>query len=321
MGGLAIYLGFAVGTLVGLPVSSAVVGLLIGGAAALLVGLLDEFLTLRPLTHLAGQVLAALIAIVTGVGVLHTISIPTAALTSPGASIPLPVGIIVTVFWLVAMMNTMNFLDGLDGLAGGVAAIAALLLAGWATQRHHFFLPSTAHPVDLIMPLALAGALFGFLVFNWYPARIFMGDSGSMFLGLALAALSIVGPAKLGTALLIFMIPLLDLVWAVIRRQMRGRNFLSGDKQHVYHRMRELGMGHRTIVLLLYSLCIALGILDLELFKLAKLAAFVVLALVIGCGFVLLEIRASRLSQSPQTPLLGRPGRTSGEPAHKAEDQ
>jgi UDP-N-acetylmuramyl pentapeptide phosphotransferase/UDP-N-acetylglucosamine-1-phosphate transferase len=195
---------------------------------------------------------------------------------------------------MVGMMNTMNFLDGLDGLTAGVSAIAALLLAAWATYAaSRFLLPVTPQHEYLFLPLALAGATLGFLPFNWHVAHIFLGDSGSMFLGLALASLSIVGPAKLGTALLILLIPGLDVAWAIVRRQLQGRSFLTGDKQHVYHRMLEMGMSHTQTVLTLYSLCLILAALDLWLIKLYKLIAFALLAALTITIFVFLEVRAT----------------------------
>ena len=307
MGGVAVYLAFTLGAFSILPLNRPVLGLVLGGLAAAVVGVLDEKFTLSPLAHLAGQVAAAIVAIVAGVGVVHTISVPTASLTAPGLALPAVVGAAITLIWLVGMMNTINFLDGLDGLATGVACLAALLLAAWASERQAFYLPAMAHHEDLLLPLALAGALLGFLPYNWHQARIFLGDSGSMFLGLSLGALSIVGPAKLATALLVLMIPVLDVAWAIVRRQLQGRSFLSGDKQHVYHRMLELGMSHTSVVLLLYAVCFALAILDLTLFKLGKLIAFVLLVVTIGAVFVALEIRAGR--REPSSPgLAGQDG-------------
>lgn len=294
MGGAAIYVAFALAVLALVPLTTPVIGLLVGGLAAVAVGLLDEFLDLPPLVHLAGQITAALIAITAGVGVVQTVSLPWVSLLSPGRSIPFALGFGLTLFWLVGMMNTVNFLDGLDGLASGVVGLAALLLAVWAAEPQRFFLPAAAHREDLLLPLAFAGALLGFLPYNWRRASIFIGDSGSMFLGLALGALSIIGPAKLGTALLILIIPVLDVAWAIVRRHVRGRSFLSGDKQHVYHRMLELGLGHTTTVLVLYSLCLSIGVLDLLLVKMAKLVAFIVIALAASAAFVLMERHASR---------------------------
>jgi UDP-GlcNAc:undecaprenyl-phosphate GlcNAc-1-phosphate transferase len=293
MGGTAVYAAFALAVFLSLPLKGAVVGVLAGGLAAVVVGVIDERFSLPPVAHLAGQSAAALIAITAGVGVVHTLNLPWASLTAPGKPLPLGIGFALTLFWLVGMMNTMNFLDGLDGLAAGVAALSAGLLAVWASEPKRFFLPS-GHPEYLILPVILVGALVGFLVYNWHPARIFLGDSGSMLLGITIGALSIVGPAKLGTALLVLVIPVLDVGWAMVRRQLQGRSFLAGDKQHVYHRMLELGLSHTTTVLLLFFLCFAFAALDLFLLRLAKLVAFLLLALATGSTFVILEVRASR---------------------------
>ena len=308
MGGVAVYLSFVLAALTILPPTKPVVGLLLGGLVAVVVGVLDEIRNLPPPVHLAGQIGAALVAVLTGVGIVRSVSDPFSGLTAPALPVPAVIGLVFTLFWLVGMMNTMNFLDGMDGLVTGIAALAALLLAVWASEPSRFYLPPTLHHEDLLLPLALAGALLGFLPYNWHVARIFIGDSGTMFLGLALGALSIVGPAKLGTALLVLLVPVLDVAWAIVRRQLSGRSFLAGDKQHVYHRMRELGLGYTTIVLLLYFLCLALAVLDLELTKLAKLIAFLLLALVTGASFVALELRATRrVRQLPFRQVADRP--------------
>lgn len=291
LGGVAVFVAFAIAAGIAAPLTGAVRGVLLGGLAAVAVGVLDEVLTLPPIAHLAGQVLAAGIAIVTGLGVIRFVSVPSNSLIAPPVSVPVAIGLVLTMFWLVGMMNTINFLDGLDGLAPGIVTIAAILLAIWASEPHRFALQST-QPESVILPMALAGALLGFLAYNWNPARIFLGDSGSMFLGLALGALSIVGPAKLGTALIVVIIPVLDVAWAIVRRGMRGKSFLSGDKQHVYHRMVELGLSPTRTVVLFYAICIALAVVDLLLLKISKYIAFGVLAVVLIAAFVLLELRA-----------------------------
>lgn len=292
MGGVAVYLAFLIAASALLPLSRPMAGVLLGGLVAVLVGVWDEMATLKPGTHLVGQVVAALVAIVAGVGTINFVSIPSGGLAAPGWHLWLPIALPITVLWLVGMMNTINFLDGMDGLATGVVALAALLLAAWASLPHAY-LADSHHYEHMVLALALGGALLGFLPFNWHVARVFLGDSGSMFLGLALGAISIIGPAKLGTALLVLLIPVGDVAWAIVRRRLSGRSFLAGDKQHVYHRMLQLGMNHTTIVLTLYVLCIALAGLDLLLIKMVKLIAFVLLALAIGATFVLLELRAS----------------------------
>ncbi|HWE61122.1 MAG TPA: MraY family glycosyltransferase, partial [Chloroflexota bacterium] len=202
-------------------------------------------------------------------------------------------GIGFTVFWLVGMMNTINFLDGLDGLAGGVAAIATLFLGLWAAGMAHSGYV-TYDNQNLILPLILCGALLGFLVFNWAPARIFMGDSGAMCVGFTLGALCIFGPVKLGTALMLLVVPILDVAWAVIRRLLSGHSFASGDKHHIYHRMLEGGMSRRTVVLSFYILCTALGLIDLQLVKMQKLLVLMLMGLLAVVGAFLVEYRGRR---------------------------
>ncbi|MGI8826045.1 MAG: glycosyltransferase family 4 protein [Chloroflexota bacterium] len=297
MGGVAVFAAFALACVLTIQHSGPVIGVLVGGAVAVAVGIADEFFDLSPGVHLLGQIVAAVAALLGGVRAISSVSLPFARLTAPGWHLPLAVGVVVTVIWLVGMMNTVNFLDGLDGLAPGIAAISALCLAGWAWEDQRFLVPVAPHHEDLLLPMALVGALIGFLPFNWHPARIFLGDSGSMFLGMALGTLSIVGPAKLATALLFLLIPVLDVAWAIVRRRLRGKSFLTGDKQHVYHRMLELGMSHSSTVLLLYGICAALSVLDVLLYKQWKLLAFVVLAAITASLFIYLEIRATRASQ------------------------
>lgn len=304
LGGVAVFVSFATTVIVSAPLSGPVRGVLLGGLAAIVVGVLDEVLTLPPVFHLVGQIAAAGVAVAGGVGVIHYVSGPSSSLVAPPVTLPLALGLILTMFWLVGMMNTVNFLDGLDGLAPGIVTIAAVLLAIWASEPGRFALASS-QPESVILPMALAGALLGFLVYNWNPARIFLGDSGSMFLGLALGALSIVGPAKLGTALIVLVVPILDVAWAIIRRGMRGKNFLSGDKQHVYHRMMELGLGATRTVILLYAVCVALGVVDLLLLRLWKYVAFGVLTVVMIGAFALLELRAEVVASARQRTVDG----------------
>lgn len=318
LGGVAVYVGFLITCLFFLPIRGPVLGILAGGALAVALGVADDKFDLPPLVHLAGQVVAAVVTITAGIGVVKNISNPLASAYHVGGSwtVPTVLGVIFTLFWIVGMMNTVNFLDGLDGLSSGVGIIAAGLLAWWVTHRPAYILgPSGAfHHADLVLPIILAGALLGFLPFNWHPARVFIGDSGAMFVGLSLGAMSILGAVpKIGTALLVLSIPILDVAWAIVRRQLKGRSFLTGDKQHVYHRMLELGMSHTATVLFLYAVCVALAVVDLRAQKFDKLIAFGVVALLTGCVLVALELNANRREKaaSKLSP-AERPGATGG---------
>jgi UDP-GlcNAc:undecaprenyl-phosphate GlcNAc-1-phosphate transferase len=303
--------------------NQALVGLLVGCALATALGIADEMWSLSPWKHFVGQVGVVLVAIAIGFPVIQRVSNPFAPVSLRGSSsvylatllgfgpapwglahaITLAAGVLFTVFWIVGMMNTVNFLDGLDGLAGGVGAIAALFLGLWAWRITGSGYAPTRDEQNVILPLILCGAILGFLLFNWAPARVFMGDSGAMFVGFALGALSIFGPVKLGTALLILIVPIVDVAWAIVRRLLGRRSFASGDKHHIYHRMLELGLPRRAVVLAFYALCTALGVLDLLLVKQQKLAAFAVVAVLAAAGAVALEVRGRRAEAR-----AGRPG-------------
>lgn len=167
--------------------------------------------------------------------------------------LPLILAIPFTALWIVGMMNTGNVLDGLDGLAAGVTAIAALLMFVHTLRLGQYSLAP--------LPLALAGVCLGFLPYNFHPASIFMGDSGAMFLGYALAILSIIGGAKMATALLVLGVPLLDVAWVVIFRISRGRSPLRADRGHLHHRLLDLGLSQVQIVGLFYLFCGLFGAL------------------------------------------------------------
>ncbi|RMG93938.1 MAG: undecaprenyl/decaprenyl-phosphate alpha-N-acetylglucosaminyl 1-phosphate transferase, partial [Chloroflexi bacterium] len=159
---------------------------------------------------------------------------------------------LVTLFWILGMINTVNFLDGLDGLAGGVGTIAALVFA-W----HSYRLGQTAVAA---FPLALAGALLGFLIFNFAPAKIFLGTAGAFVLGYQLATLAIISPAKIATALLVMAVPIMDVAWQIVTRIRRGQNPLHGDRGHLHFRLSDGGLPVRRIVLGYYAVSLMFGL-------------------------------------------------------------
>ncbi len=308
-GGLALYLPFTVAVLVAqiLPVPRMdpkeiirVTGLLLGGTFAFLVGLYDDRHELGPLTQYISQLIAGAIAIVFLIHI-ETLNNP---LSDSQVSWPYPVTVAVTLFWMGLMMNTVNWLDGLDGLAGGVAAIAAVILFANAAFR----LNPPQDSVSLL-PLALLGATLGFLPFNFHPARVFMGTSGSMFLGYTLGALSIIGGAKMATILLVMGLPLLDVAWVIVTRLREGRNPTIGGREHLHFRLVDMGLGQREVVLGYYAFSAIFGALTLaiesRLFKLIALAMMVGLVL---AGFALTSRRAPRPDQPDDESSTGGAG-------------
>lgn len=190
---------------------------------------------------------------------------------------------VVTLFWIVGMLNTVNFLDGLDGLAAGVGTIAALIFA-W----HSYRLGQTAVAA---FPLALAGALLGFLPFNFAPARIFLGSAGAYLIGYQLATLAIISPAKIATALLVMAVPILDVAWQIIDRLRRGQSPLHGDRGHLHFRLSDGGLPTRRIVLGYYVVALSFGLV--AIFAPTPLLKLVML-LVLATAVLALLARLSR---------------------------
>ncbi len=185
---------------------------------------------------------------------------------------------VITLFWIVGMLNTVNFLDGLDGLAAGVTTIAALIFA-WHSYR-------LGQTTVAAFPLALAGALLGFLPFNFAPARIFLGSAGAYLLGYQLATLAIISPAKIATALLVMAVPILDVAWQIIDRLRRGQSPLHGDRGHLHFRLSDGGLPTRRIVLGYYAVSLSFGLV--AIFAPTPLVKLVMLLVLATAVFALL---------------------------------
>ncbi len=259
-------------------------GVLLGTVFVFVVGLIDDRYELKPAPQYAAQFVAALIAIT------HTVFIQ--EVTNPLVGEPQPLPDIVTfgftVFWVMGMMNTVNWLDGLDGLAAGVAAIAALLFA-----IHSYNLARLHEPMRInvaLFPTALAGACLGFLPFNFYPARVFMGSAGAMTLGYTLATLSILAPARIATALLVMGIPIVDVAWLIFSRWRRGVRPSQAGRDHLHFRLLDRGWSQRQIVGLYYGFSAFLGSLALLMPSgLYKLLALIVMTALMVAGLVWLS--------------------------------
>jgi len=289
LGGLALYVAFVVVAVLAqfLPVErqdpkelTRLVGLLLGATFIFLVGIYDDKHELRSSPQIIAQLVAALIAIQFLVFIEYVNNPLTNQQTQP---FPWPFIVAFTLFWLMGMMNTVNWLDGLDGLAAGVTAILSAVLA------FHMYREGQ-HSVALL-PLALLGATLGFLPYNFRPAKVFMGSSGSFFLGFAVGALGIMAGAKMATVLLVMGIPILDVAWRIFDRLRRGHSPLIGDRGHLHFRLVDLGLSQRQIVLLYYVFCSLFGLLALLISS--RLYKFLAL-LVLGAMTLLLLFFISR---------------------------
>lgn len=228
-------------------------GLLLGLLLLFPLALADDRWRLEPGPQFLGHLAMAAVPVAFGI-TIDQIAVPF------GEPIALPpvVAVGVTILWTVTLINTMNLIDVTDGLAAGVALVAALTLS----IRSVLF----GQDAIALLPLALAGCALGFLGRNFHPAQVFMGTSGSVFLGYALANLAIIGGVKVGTAAIVLGVPLMDVAWVVLRRVWQGRSpFKGGDREHLAHRLLSLGLSQRETALLLYAACALFGALGLAL--------------------------------------------------------
>lgn len=262
-----------------------IIGFLLGGAVLMIGGFLDDKYNLKPGRQIIFPVIACLIMIASGVGV-HFITNPFGGiirLDQPKFEILRIAGVpyrlapwadLFAFIWLLGMMYTTKFLDGLDGLVSGITVIGALVI---------FFLsfnPIVAQPQTALIAIILAGSSLGFLVFNFHPAKIFLGEGGSLFCGFALGVLAIIAGGKIATALLIMGIPILDVLWVILRRLFWEKKspFSAPDKKHLHFRLLDVGLSQRQAVLFLYFLTLLFGISALLLQSIGKLYALIVLA-------------------------------------------
>ena len=252
LGGIALFFGIFVPALAFVHLGRETRGLLIGAAVAVTVGAIDDFRGLRWFEKLGGQILAAVIPVGFGIWVSR--------FTFPFIGIhalPVWVGAPLTVIWIVAIMNMFNFLDGMDGLAAGVAAIAGLTFSVIAL--------SLAKPDAAVISAIVFGACLGFMRHNFYPARIFMGDSGALLLGYVLAAVSVQGLLKTAATvalffpLLVLAVPIADTTFVVIRRLKHGESPFVGDQAHLHHRFLRRGFSQPRAALTIWAWCISLA--------------------------------------------------------------
>ncbi len=254
-----------------------IIGLLISGTIVFVVGLIDDWKDLPPIPQYTAQMIAAGIAIIFWI-MIEYISNPFTGSQTP--DFDYLVTVVISLFWLVFMTNTVNWLDGLDGLSAGVSAIACVILIINAIFR----LSPPQHSVA-IFPIALLGATLGFLPYNFYPAKVFLG-SGALFLGYMLGILSIIGGAKMASILMVMGLPLLDVVWQIVRRVAHGKNPGIGDRGHLHFRLQDMGIPMRRIVLGYYAFCAIFGGLTLFIpSQLYKLVAMLIMIAICVLGF------------------------------------
>ena len=256
MGGLAIFLGFLLSTLLFVPMSSSLRGMLLGGVIIVILGIFDDIYALPAKPKLVVQIVAALVAVLHG-NVIQVLSNPNIFSDNPywvlgKLAVPL------SVIWIVAITNAVNLIDGLDGLAVGVATISSLTMLVIAMLV-------SESGVALLMA-ALAGGCIGFMPYNLNPAKIFMGDTGSTFLGLGL--------------------PLFDTCFAILRRIAKGQSPMAPDRSHVHHRLIDMGFNQKQAVAILYVISAILGLSAVVLTTSGALKAMILLCALCLAGLI-----------------------------------
>lgn len=262
-------------------------GILMGGFLLVIGGVLDDIFRLGPRTQIIWPICAVLVVISSGIGV-EVISNPLGGVLHLDAY---NITDTLTFFWLMGTIYTTKLLDGLDGLVSGVTSIGMVIIA--IISIFIFVNYPTA-----ILATITAGVFVGFLFWNFYPAKIFLGESGSTLAGYLLGVFAIISGAKFATLLLILGIPILDAAWVILRRIfIEKRSPFSGDRKHLHFRLLDAGFSHRTAVLILYFFSASFGILALFLQSSQKILALVLLAILMIMGGILLVRRRQKYHQ------------------------
>jgi UDP-GlcNAc:undecaprenyl-phosphate GlcNAc-1-phosphate transferase len=299
LGGLSIYFACLTGIILFIPLNQKIIGILAGATVIVICGYFDDIRSLSPKTKFLVQIIAAVIAIYCGVRIDRF----TNPLVFLNKSEWIELGIFaypVTALWIVGLTNAFNLIDGLDGLAAGVSTISSvtLLVAAALLGPEQVYIP--------IMTAIVAGSTLGFLPYNFNPAKIFMGDTGAMFLGYMLSVISAIGVLKSATALAFLVpvlamgLPILDTIFAMVRRIANGKSMVEADKGHFHHKLIDKGYSQKQAVLTLYSISAILGVGAVAMIesklKMAYFLVFVVFLLVsMGIKHLgLLQIRGNK---------------------------
>lgn len=280
LGGLAIYIAFMLGVVASLELTWDIVGILVGATVIVAVGVLDDKYQLPAKVKLMGQIVAACVLVAFDIRI-EWLNNPFGGYFYVDYWLSVPM----TIFWVVSFTNVVNLIDGLDGLAAGVSAIASVTVILVAVQQGYYHIA--------IMTAALAGGIIGFIRYNFNPATIFMGDTGSMFIGYLLAAISVYGSVKTAATIALIVpaialgLPIMDTAFAIMRRYTNGRPIFQPDKGHLHHRLLAMGMNQKQAVLLMYAITAVLGIAavlwaEVDGFYAALIIAVIITAVAVG---------------------------------------
>ena len=291
LGGLAMFIAFLLGVLLFSELDHQTIGILIGALVIVIVGAIDDTITLRWHVKLAAQIFAALIVVFSGV-IIQTWTNPNVFSPSEYITLTGALSSLVTIIWIVAITNAVNLLDGLDGLACGVSAISSLSML--------IITLLVAEPEVAIIMAVLAGACLGFLPYNFNPAKIFMGDSGAYLLGFILATMSIKGLFKFyalvtfAVPFLVLALPVFDTAFAFIRRILKGQHPMQRDRGHLHHKLIDMGLSQKQSVALMYAISSILGLIAVVITTNDKIRALILVAAILIAVIVVFFVYRGR---------------------------
>jgi len=291
-GGLPVYLALLISSLIFLPLDRHLAGILAGATVMMIVGVLDDRFDLNPYLRLATCSLAAGLIVLSGIGISFiTNPFDTIINLSP------PLAILFAVFWIVFLSNIVNWAKGFDGQLPGIVVIASLTIALLAMK---FSADIAQWPVAILASIT-AGAYLGFLPFNFYPQKIMPGYGGGTIAGFMLAVLAILSTTKVGTAIVVLGVPIIDALYSISRRLLAGRSPFWGDRGHLHHRLLdEWGWGKRRAALFYWLITALLGVAALYLRSRQKFYTIVMLAILIGGLLLWLNFFRTLLKRSDQ---------------------
>ena len=300
LGGIGMLIGLTVGVLAGIvclrnedffsPALKWLPGILAGGAIACFVGLADDVFDIKPTTKFLGQILAAVILLVVGIA-------PNLHIIAANFNLPMPanleavLSIFIVIFFVLGATNSLNLLDGLDGLCAGVTAIITIAMLLLSIHLATWGFSEVGDPVRIIICLGLVGGVCGFLPFNRYPAKIFMGDAGSMLLGFMVAALMLLFAEQVPrwwlASIVVFGLPILDTAVALVRRLLNHRPLFVSDRGHIYDQMIDRGIRLKKTVAICYVLAGVYAVIGLVMSQIrTRYAAVVYVFVFVVSGFV-----------------------------------
>ncbi|MDL2287830.1 undecaprenyl/decaprenyl-phosphate alpha-N-acetylglucosaminyl 1-phosphate transferase [Oscillospiraceae bacterium OttesenSCG-928-F05] len=287
IGGLAIFFGFILSVLIFADITRQMQGILIGSVIIMVLGLIDDIISLPALLKFVVQFVAAGVAVGHGV-IIEKLTNPNVFSHNAYIEFGPVASVIITLLWIVAITNSVNFIDGLDGLAVGVSTISAFSMLVIALM--------VSEPGVAIVMAALAGACVGFMPYNMNPAKIFMGDTGATFIGFILATMSVQGFFKFYTIMsfavpfLVLAIPIFDTVFAFFRRILKKQNPMTADRGHVHHRLIDMGFNQKQAVAIMYTLSGILGLTAVVLTASGEVRAMLLIAAFLVAGAIAVKV-------------------------------